>query len=348
MRCPTLVELPPPPLNKTGWPWTEESAQLPASTLDGCLWPKVSIVTPSYNQGQFLEETVRSVLLQGYPNLEYLIMDGGSTDDSVAIIRKYEPWLTAWVSEPDEGQTNAINKGWQLATGEAVTWLNSDDILSPGMLAITAKALFDDSEVEFVYGNVNVIDGGSKFKRIAYSKPFVPEKIIIQGHNPALQPGFLMKRLLLERVGWLDESMHFCMDFDYWARLALVGVKAVYLNKVLASFRQHTDTKTSTLHKTRIENRQRVLEKLFVHSHLPACYYKRYDEAQGFFYLNSAYIAYRAGDAALTRFYVWQHIRRARTKFSIKSLFLFFFSIFGSSGIKAVQKLRLGSVLPSK
>src|SRR5688572_28969334 len=108
MRCPMLSDLPAPPPGKTGWPWTEETFQLPEAMPDGKRWPRISIVTPSYNQGQFIEETIRSVLLQCYPNLEYIVIDGGSTDDSVEIIEKYKSWLTYWVSEPDKGQVDAI------------------------------------------------------------------------------------------------------------------------------------------------------------------------------------------------------------------------------------------------
>src|SRR5262245_23266161 len=108
MSCTRLIALPPPPPSKTGWPWTEESPPLPETMPDGSPWPRLSIVTPSYNQGQFIEATIRSVLLQGYPNLEYVVIDGASTDNSVGIIKQYEKWLTYWVSEPDSGQSCAI------------------------------------------------------------------------------------------------------------------------------------------------------------------------------------------------------------------------------------------------
>src|ERR1700758_987177 len=118
MRCPTLDELPPPPIDKDGWPWTDDSPQLPDATVDGKPWPLLSVITPAYNQGQFIEETIRSVLLQGYPNLEYIIIDGGSKDGTVEVIRKYERWLSYWVTEPDNGQSHAINKGFRRARGE--------------------------------------------------------------------------------------------------------------------------------------------------------------------------------------------------------------------------------------
>ena len=111
MRSPELGQLPTPPAGKTGWPWTVETPPLPPERPDGSPWPQISIVTPSYNQGQFIEETIRSILLQGYPDLEYIIIDGGSTDESIEMIKKYGPWLTQWISEKDRGQAHAINKG---------------------------------------------------------------------------------------------------------------------------------------------------------------------------------------------------------------------------------------------
>ena len=115
MRCPTLIELPPPPSGKTGWPWTEESPRLPDVQPDGSPWPKLGVITAVFNAADFFEESLRSALLQGYPNLEVVVIDGGSTDGTVDIIRRYEPWITHWVSEPDRGQSHATNKGFEAA-----------------------------------------------------------------------------------------------------------------------------------------------------------------------------------------------------------------------------------------
>jgi len=129
MHCPTLKDLPEPPPSKRGWPWTEESTPLQHSMTDRQEWPPITIVTPSYNQGRFIEETIRSVLLQGYSNIEYLVLDGGSTDESIRIIEKYSSRLTYWASDPDGGQSAAINRGLRMGTGLFATWLNSDDLL---------------------------------------------------------------------------------------------------------------------------------------------------------------------------------------------------------------------------
>src|SRR5438105_6022991 len=158
MRCPTLSELPSPPLGKTDWPWTEDSNQSPGQKNHSNPWPKISIVTPSYNQGQFIEETIRSVLLQGYPDLEYIIIDGGSQDESVEIIKKYEPWLTYWVSEQDRGQSHAINKGFDRSTGLILGWLNSDDVLLPNALATVAVAMPRPEEPVVIAGKAQARD----------------------------------------------------------------------------------------------------------------------------------------------------------------------------------------------
>src|SRR5947207_6789592 len=141
MTAPRLDDLPAPPSGRKGWPWTEATPKAPEKSTPNFSWPRISIVTPSFNQGQFIEETIRSVLLQGYPNLEYIIIDGGSTDNTVGVIKKYEPWLAYWVSEKDRGQCDAINKGFARATGDIFAWLCSDDVYAPGALRRIAEKL---------------------------------------------------------------------------------------------------------------------------------------------------------------------------------------------------------------
>src|SRR5713226_256092 len=161
MRCPTLIELSPPPPGKTGWPWTEESPQLPDTMPDGRPWPRISIVTPSYNQGQFIEETIRSVLLQGYPSAEYIVIDGGSRDASFKIIKRYEHYIDYWISEKDKGQSDALNRGFARATGEYLTWVNSDDILLPNALYLIAQSIRRAPDRKWLAGNLIWVDENS-------------------------------------------------------------------------------------------------------------------------------------------------------------------------------------------
>jgi len=136
----TLADLPSPPPGRSGWPWTEASEPLPSTAPGGVRWPGIAIVTPSMNQGAYLEAAIRSVLLQGYPNLEYVIMDGGSTDGSRELIERYAPFLTSWTSEPDGGQYEAITRGHTRTSGHLMAWINSDDLYLPGAFRAVAEA----------------------------------------------------------------------------------------------------------------------------------------------------------------------------------------------------------------
>jgi glycosyltransferase involved in cell wall biosynthesis len=160
---PNLQDLPPPPPDKQGWPWTVATVPLPLQQSNGTDWPRISIVTPSYNQGEFIEETIRSVLLQGYPNLEYIIIDGGSTDTTLAMIKKYQPYIAHWVSEPDRGQSHALNKGFQQATGDFVGWQNSDDFYAIDALATLAHTYQQDPDIDILYGSTKYVDRDSNF-----------------------------------------------------------------------------------------------------------------------------------------------------------------------------------------
>jgi len=149
----TEQELSPSSQNKQGWPWTEFNQPLPEKMPNGSDWPKITIITPSYNQGKFIEETIRSVLLQNYPNLEYIIVDGESNDETQKIIEKYRPWLSQVIIEPDNGAADAIRKGLEIATGEWFNWINSDDLLLPNSLSLLAY-------LTNLYPDYNWISGG--------------------------------------------------------------------------------------------------------------------------------------------------------------------------------------------
>jgi len=206
----------------------------------------VSIVTPSYNQGQFIEETIRSVLLQGYPNVEHIIIDGGSTDDSVDIIRKYEKWLTYWTSEPDRGQAHAINKGLERATGIILTWLNSDDVLLPGTVRRAVEWLNAHQDVSVVYGRLNRIDSQSN----PVPTPTLPKDNLEFGKETAIgecivnQPGCFWRREIMNQVGLLNEDLHYAMDYEFWVRMVLAGAKFKRLSEVVANFRLSSGSKT--------------------------------------------------------------------------------------------------------
>jgi len=182
-------------------------------------FPLISIITPSYNQGQFLEETIRSVLLQDYPDIEYIIIDGGSTDNSQAIIKRYKTQLAWFVSETDSGQADAINKGLKKATGEFVAWINSDDIYTKGAISSAVDKLKSNPDCGMVYSNVLSIDAESSiFNTMEYGNWGIRE---LMQFNIIGQPGVFMRRKALEDVGLLDPKFHFLMDHNLWLKIAL-------------------------------------------------------------------------------------------------------------------------------
>lgn len=244
MNCPTLKELPSPPKNKTGWPWTEESFQASVNMPDGRPWPRISIITPSYNQGQFLEETIRSVLLQGYPDLEYIIIDGESKDNSAYIIKKYEPWLAYWVSETDSGQSQAVNKGFRHCTGEITTWLNSDDVYHPNTFSVVARELDKSKKKCIIVGNVDAIDKDGILLKTVKGQVGDYRALIMfwkKFHIPP-QPSTFFCKFLLDEFGLLDEKLTFGMDYDLFLRF-IQRYKFYYVNVILSSGRLHSKGK---------------------------------------------------------------------------------------------------------
>ncbi len=263
MRCPTLAELPPPPPGKTGWPWTEPGPAPAAG--EGTAWPSISIVTPSYNQGHYLEQTIRSVLLQGYPALEYIVIDGGSTDASVAVLRKYAPWLTHWVSEPDGGQTDALNKGFARCTGEVVNWLNSDDYYEPGALLAVGRRFAGPDGVEVVCGRERIFEDEHPAEGQLHPGSTVRERLeetIFTGHID--QPVTFFRRSAIAGHLPLSASLRYLMDVELWLKYLLAAGqdRIARVPDVLVNFRLHGGSKTVSQARHFAHERAAILRSL--------------------------------------------------------------------------------------
>lgn len=204
---------------------------------------KVSIVTPSYNQGQFIERTLQSVASQAAPGvaIEHVVFDGGSTDGTVEILKRFSPPVR-WVSKPDKGQTDAVNQGICATDGEVIGWLNSDDIYYPGAIARVAAYFEANPEADVVYGMADHIDLEDKAFEAYPTEPWSFERL----HQTCFicQPALFFRRKVVESYGLLDESLNYCMDYEYWLRLGLNSVRFDYLEEKLAGSRLYADNKT--------------------------------------------------------------------------------------------------------
>jgi glycosyltransferase involved in cell wall biosynthesis len=210
-------------------------------------YPKISIITPSYNQGHFIEQTIRSVLNQNYPNLEYIIIDGGSTDNTIEVIKKYQNKITYWISEPDKGQSDAINKGLKIASGDIINWLNSDDYYEPNTLDIICKAFIENT-------NTKVVCGRSRIFRNENETVFYSNGSDVYSNNLEKtiawaridQPETFFHKSAIEKMGMLDVNLKYLMDRDWWIKYLLIfGLdNIVKINDILVNFRLHNESKT--------------------------------------------------------------------------------------------------------
>ena len=247
---------------KNQWPYiTSQTDSFPKTLPDGCPWPKISIITPSYNQGEFIEETILSVIHQNYPNLEYILIDGGSTDDTVTVVERYREHLSYFISTPDHGQSDAINKGFRQASGEIVTWLNSDDRFAPGALYAAALAFYT-SGADVVAGLCQLFQ--TKEEVLHHMTSCAPGQMpledILDVENCWLagkffhQPEVMFTRAIWEKVGGaVDESLYYSMDYELWARFAAAGAKICPISHPIAQFRMHEAQKTSATEKYKPE-----------------------------------------------------------------------------------------------
>ncbi|MDZ7877832.1 MAG: glycosyltransferase family 2 protein [Saprospiraceae bacterium] len=240
----TIEDLPKPPKNKTGFPWTTADYTPFASELIGNL-PKITIITPSFNQGQYIEETIRSIILQGYTNLEYIVIDGGSTDETVEILKKYDAFITFWVSERDEGQSDAINKGLTKATGEIFNWINSDDILAPNALRHLATVFQKNPTADAVCGYYffmgDQVPSRKKQRLLIFDDL---EKTLTLGSMS--QPSLFWRTWVIRQLKAVNPHLNYTMDWEMWYRfwLTIDAPNVLLIEAVLAHFRWHNTSKT--------------------------------------------------------------------------------------------------------
>lgn len=201
---------------------------------------KLTIITPSYNQGKYIKRTIESVLSQDMDHLEYIVMDGGSTDETVEILESYGDRIK-WASEKDKGQTDAVNKGIRLSTGDIIGWLNSDDIYYPGTFESVMRIFEQNPQINVVYGNAYHIDEEDRVIEEYYTEDFDYERL--KEVCFICQPSLFFRKKLVEKYGYLDDSLQYCMDYDYWLRLGK-GEKFYRLDQFIAGSRLYDDNKT--------------------------------------------------------------------------------------------------------
>ena len=245
MKKITLSDLPDPPTGKIGWPWTECSDQLPMRMNNGDKWPKISVITPSYNYGQYIEETIRSVLLQGYPNLEYIVVDGCSSDDTKSVLSKYKAYIDVIISEKDEGLGDALLKGFDNVTGQWVGWQNADDFYAKNAFKRFVNSIVSDEGIGIYYGATFAID--CRYKCI--------EKLImlpiLQGYRfsdfPFTGPpnqSAMLRVATLRKYGFVDKKYKYAMDTELMSRLLLCDVKSFFSHGLDGYYRIHDNALT--------------------------------------------------------------------------------------------------------
>ena len=233
------MNFPSPPPGKSGWPWDlQTAAPQPTAPV-----PRISVIIPSFNLGRFIEETIRSIVLQRWPDLELIIVDGGSSDETVEIIRKYEPWIAWWVSEADQGQPEAINKGLKKVTGDIVAWFNADDFFTNGIFAAVAVAWHRNPRGIYAAPVANFYARGRE--TLIRPRGMSIENVVQYWTRRSLwhDPGLFWSRAVVDAVGGPDPSLHCAHDFDYLVR-ALQHATVEYVDHVAAGFRLHQESKT--------------------------------------------------------------------------------------------------------
>lgn len=255
--------------------------------------PKVSIVTPSYNQASYIEEAILSVIEQDYKNIEHIVVDGGSSDGTINILKKYNEKII-WISEKDEGQGEALNKGFKLSKGEIIGWLNADDLYKPHAVKRAVEAFREYPDVYLVHGNGQYIDDSGNVLMNRYGGDFGIEKLI--GIDTIMSIATFFRRGVFEMVGFIDETLHFVLDWEYWVRIGMAGLKMKHINgPALAQSREHANAKTVKEKELFWKERFQVFERMFSSPALPKEIKRLEKRAYSGVYASSAFFYLRYG-----------------------------------------------------
>jgi glycosyltransferase involved in cell wall biosynthesis len=305
----------------------------------------VSVITPVLNQRGYIAGTVRSVLEQDHPNIDYIVIDGGSTDGTLEILEQYRDHIRL-ISEPDGGQANAINKGLRLAEGEIMAWLNADDALLPGAIGEIARAFAADPGVVCVYGDCNYIDSRGRVLSRYPARPFDLRSLVVHSENFIPQPAAFFRKVCLDSAGYLDETLDYVLDYELWLRFSQVG-KFKYLPKELAHLRLHSGAKSVAAFASFGDELVAVIEDYFNQPGLLAELQHARQEAISRANLRAAHAAFWAGEMDAARHYSqkarWEHMP---IKPRITRMYIQWLSALNRRGIPVANLVRRSSRNP--
>lgn len=304
--------------------------------------PSISVVTPTLNQRGYIEATIKSVLHQAYPNLEHLVVDGGSTDGTQELLPTYGEHLR-WMIEPGKGQSAAINHGWQLASGEVLTWLNSDDIYTPGALYKVGEYFQHHPEVDIVYGNCDMISASGDILKAYPTHPFDLVELVRLTINFIPQPATFIRRRVIEKTGLLDETLSFVMDFDYWLRAGLQH-RIEYCPEKLAGLRLHATAKSVAQLGDFAAELVQIYRNFFSRDDLPPAIRAVEGEALANIYHRAADCAFWAGNFTAAR----RHLRHSTHYRTWPPRALWFWVYSGPVGLFLAERLSGNPYLPGK
>jgi glycosyltransferase involved in cell wall biosynthesis len=270
------------------------------------LLPRVSIITPSFNKGPYIEETILSVRNQTYKNIEHIIIDGGSTDETLSILKKYGNDLT-WISEPDNGQSDAINKGWRLAKGDIIAYLNADDTYLPDAIETAIHFFEENPEIYMLYGDGITTDEKGKNPCPFHCGEFILKDLVFCQCN-IFQPSVFLRKEIFDAIGDVDVKLHLAMDLDYWLRISLV-YSVGYLPKPLSIAKIYQDAKSSALMHNYITEYEYILDKLFANTHIPPEIRQYKDDAYNFVYVKGGLDYFHAKMIKEGTRYLWKAFR---------------------------------------